>query len=76
MKAFELNAFGLESLSVQDMATIDGGIPWRAIWKAAKKGLRWAAELIAAHYVDKALDSLDDECYYGGEFPPAYCYGD
>ena len=81
MKKFEVSALGLEEMSLNEITTVEGGIPWKTIWKATK----YVAGLVGAWAADKGLDALFsaseeediyDATFYGGTIDPAYCYGE
>lgn len=79
MKQIEVSTLGLEEMSLNEITTVEGGVPWKTVWKAAK----YIGGLIAAWAAEKGLDALFedseediyDATFDGGTLDPAYCYG-
>lgn len=75
MKSFELNAWGLEEVSVSESIAVNGGqacIPWGIV-------LEYLARIFAGGVVGWSIYEMFSEEevieIYGGELDPAICVG-
>ena len=80
MKSLELNAWGLEEVSINEAIAINGGeastipIPWPVLWKILMALGDIATGVAAGYYLHQAI-SEDAVEIYGGELDPAICVG-